>query len=114
LFSHSVGNRNLFNYAIRLYIQKTKLIVNFDNDDLAEIISSKNALKNIQINQKLLPNKTVTDDVIDKNTIHRKVNMVDLELALSHMFREEIPQMKRIQGESYTALVQWLTVLTKV
>ncbi|UJR23754.1 hypothetical protein I4U23_026731 [Adineta vaga] len=48
-----------------------------------------------------------------RNTSRRKVNMVDLELVLSHMFRQEIPQMKDIQGQAYHALIQWLTVLIK-
>ncbi|CAF4676541.1 unnamed protein product, partial [Rotaria magnacalcarata] len=55
-----------------------------------------------------------TDEIDDNSTVYRKVNMVDLELALSYMFREEVPQMKDIQGKAYDALVQWLSVLTKV
>jgi hypothetical protein len=112
--SNSGANRNLFNYAIRSYIHKTNSIPNFNNDDLKELISSKNALINTEKDRKLVQNQNIPDDIIDKNTIHLKVNMVDLELALSHMFREEIPHMKSIKGERYDALVQWLTVLTKV
>jgi hypothetical protein len=59
-------------------------------------------------------NKNITDDIRDKNTIYQKVNMIDLESALSYMFRQEIPQMNYIKGEAYNALVQWLTVLIKV
>jgi hypothetical protein len=112
--SENSGNRNLFNHAIRTYIHKTKCIDNFDDRDLEEIILSKNALKNAETKQKLAQNKNQKDEVVDKNTIYRKVNMIDLELALSHMFRQEIPQMKEIQGETYDALVHWLTILTKV
>jgi hypothetical protein len=50
----------------------------------------------------------------DKNVAQQKLNMVDLETALSYMLRREIPRTKEIQGESYDALVQWLDVLIKV
>jgi len=112
--SENVDNRNLFNSAIRSYIHKTKSIDNFDDQEFEEIIQSKNALKNTEKKQKLIQNNNLTDDIRDKNTIHRKVHMIDLELALSYMFRQEIPQIEDIHGETYNALVQWLTVLTKV
>ncbi|CAF3452954.1 unnamed protein product [Rotaria sp. Silwood1] len=111
--SNNIDYRDLFNNAIRLYINKTKYIENFDDRDFEEVILSKNALKNTETKQKLAQNKNVTDEILDKNTIYRKVNMIDLELALSYMFREEVPQTKEIHGEAYDALVQWLTVLTK-
>jgi hypothetical protein len=110
--SENIDNRNLFNYAIRSYIHKTKSINNFDDHEFEEIIQSKNALKNAEKKQKLVLQNN--NNLTDKNIIHRKVNMIDLELALSYMFREEIPQMKNIHGETYNTLVQWLTVLTKV
>ena len=104
----------MFNHAIRSYIHKTKSIDNFDDHDFEEIILSRNALKAAAVKRNIAKNKRIMDDNIDKDTIHRKVNMIDLELALSHMFRQEIPQTKEIQGEKYDALVHWLTVLTKV
>lgn len=64
--------------------------------------------------QKLAKQQKLMEENIDRDTVHSKVNMVDLELALSHMFRDEVPQMKQIRGEAYDALVKWLTVLTKV
>ncbi|CAF0852105.1 unnamed protein product [Rotaria sordida] len=112
--SNNIDYHDLFNNAIRSYIQQTKYIKNFDDREFEEIILSKNALKNAEMQQKLVQKKNVTDEILDKNTIYRKVNMVDLELALSYMFREEVPQIKEIYGEAYDALVQWLTVLTKV
>ncbi|CAF0743247.1 unnamed protein product [Rotaria sordida] len=111
--SNNIDNHDLFNNAIRSYIQQTKYIENFDDREFEEIILSKNALKNAEMQQKLVQKKNVTDEILDKNTIYRKVNMVDLELALSYMFREEVPQIKEIYGDAYDALVQWLTVLTK-
>jgi hypothetical protein len=110
----NIDHRNLFNYAIRSYIHKTKSIDNFNDHDFEEIILRKNAIQNAEIKQKLIKNNNITDDIRDKNTIHQNVNMIDLELVLSYMFRQEIPQVKNIQGESYNALVQWLTILTKV
>jgi len=104
----------LFNDAIRLYIRKTKYIDNFDDHDFEEVIRSRNALRAAVTKQQIVRNKNGIDDNIDKDRIRRKINMIDLELALSYMFRQEIPQMKEIQGEAYDALVQWLTVLTKV
>jgi len=112
--AQNISSRNSFSYAIRSYIHKTKSIENFDDHDFEEIIQSKNVLKNVQTKQKLNMNKNITDDVRDKNTIYQKVNMIDLESALSYMFRQEIPQMNYIKGEAYNALVQWLTVLIKV
>ncbi|CAF2870317.1 unnamed protein product [Rotaria sp. Silwood2] len=111
--SKNIDYRNLFNNAIRSYIHKTNYIENFDDLDFEKVILSKNALKNTETKQKIARNKNVTDEILDKNTIYRKVNMVDLELALSYMFREEVPQMKEIHGEAYDALLQWLTILTK-
>jgi len=112
--SENIDHRNLFNSAIRSYIHKTKSIDNFDDHEFEEIIQIKNALKNAEKNRKSLQNNNLTDNIRDKNPIHQKVNMIDLELALSYMFRQEIPQIKDIHGETYNALVQWLTVLTKV
>lgn len=106
--TNNIDNRNLFNYAIRSYIHQTKSLDNFDNDDIKEII---------QVNQKITQmnnNNNLTDDIRDKNTIHRKIHIIDLELALSYMLRHEIPQIEDIQGEAYRALSQWLTLLAKV
>lgn len=114
--TNNTTNRNLFNYLIRSYIHQTKVVDNFDNDDLKEIIQNKNVLKNAQANQQLVQmNKNnLTDDIRDKNTIYQKVHIVDLEFALSYMLRQEIPQLEDIHGEAYHALSQWLTVLTRV
>jgi hypothetical protein len=113
-YSNNASHRELFNDAIRLYIHKTKYIDNFDDRDFEEVIRSRNALRVAVTKQPIVLNKNGIDDNIDKDRIRRKINMVDLELALSYMFRQEIPQMKEIQGEAYDALVHWLTVLTKV
>ncbi len=64
--------------------------------------------------------KNSNQDVVESNNIaendivQQKVNMVDLETALSYMLRREISRMKQIQGETYDALVHWLNVLVKV
>lgn len=107
--------RNVFSNAIQSYIDQKKLLNTSVETVLQEIIQGRNALKNAQIEQESAKmNESLTDEIRDKNTIHQKVNMIDLELALSHMFRQEIPQAEDIRGEAYDALVQWLTVLTKV
>ncbi|CAF1093850.1 unnamed protein product [Adineta steineri] len=106
-------NRNLFHSAIQSYIDKTKSITDFDDHEYEEMMTSLYKLKSKEIERKRVKEQNSIDNDIDKNTVHRKVNMVDLELALSHIIRQEIPQMKKIQGEAYTALVQWLTVLVK-
>jgi hypothetical protein len=51
---------------------------------------------------------------MEKNVVQEKINMIDLETALSYMLRREISRMREIQGEAYDALVHWLIVLTKV
>ncbi|CAF3326317.1 unnamed protein product [Rotaria socialis] len=109
----NIDTRNSFNNGIRSFIHRTHSIDDFDDHDLEEVILRKNALKNADKNQRVTHNKTITDDIGDNSTVHRKVNMVDLELALTYMFRTEVPQMKDIQGKAYDALVQWLSVLTK-
>lgn len=48
------------------------------------------------------------------NTDSKKVNMLDMETALSYMLRREIPRIRQIQGETYDALIHWLTILVKV
>lgn len=113
-FAKSVDYQNLFNNAIRSYIKKTKSIDNFDDHELQETVLSKNVLKHAEFKLKSAQNKNMVDDILDKNTTYAKVNMVDLEIALSYMFRQEVSQMENIQGEIYNSLVQWLTVLIKV
>lgn len=104
----------MFNYAIRSYIHQRKSIDNFDDRDLEEIIVSRNALKEtdgnkdaIQANNRIIP-------LANSNIDFKKVNMVDMETALSYMLRREIPRTKQIQGETYDALVHWLNILVKV
>ena len=98
-----------FNVAIRSYMNETKSLEHFDHREFEEIILSKNALRKAEKEQKMAKNKNVT-----QNAFHRPVTMVDLELALVHMFRREIPQQTVIRAEAYDALVQWLMILTKV
>jgi len=112
--SENIGSRNLFNYAIRSYIHERKCIDNFDDRDLEEIILSRNALKNAETLKKSTLNEKETNDVVEKNSAHQKINMVDLETALSYMLRREIPRIKEIQGATYDALLHWMHVLTKV
>ena len=109
--TNNTGSRNLFNYLIRSYIHQTKSIENFDNDDIKEIIESKNAQAKQQLTQ---INNNLTDEIRDKDTIYRRMHYIDFESALSYMFRYEVPQIEELRGEAYRALVQWLTVLTKV
>ena len=106
LSSDHIGHRNRLNYAVRSYIHQHQSIENFDDRDLEEIILSKNALK-IGDSKKLEHLENITSN-------QQRVNMVDLEVALSYMLRREIPRLKEIQGETYDALVHWLLVLTKV
>ena len=94
------------NYAIRSYVHKSKCIDNFDDRDLEEIIHSKNALKKSEVKG----TKEVQGAVVE----NQKLNMVDLETALSYMLRREVPRIKMIYGETYDALLHWLIVLTKV
>ncbi len=108
--SENIDKRNLFYNIIRSYINETISPDHFDGQDLKEIIP----INNIETKQNLSQKNNIPDDVRDQNTTHRKVNMIDLELVLSYMFRQEISQMQDIQGEAYNALVQWLTVLIKV
>ena len=103
-----------FNVAIRSYIDETKSLDRFDQREFEEIILSKNVLRKAEKKQKMADNKSATDDALHRKVLHRPVNMVDLEMALFHMFRREIPQRAVIRGETYDALVQWLTVLVKV
>lgn len=107
--------RNVFHNAIQSHIDQRKLLNTSVDSVLQEIIQSRNALQNAQSQQESAKlNESLTDEIRDRSTIHQKVNMIDLELALSHMFRQEIPQAEDIHGEAYDALAQWLTVLTKV
>jgi len=94
------------NYAIRTYIHEKKAIENFDDNDLEEIIESKNALNNAET----IKNENKPNVDIDE----QKINMLDLETALSYMLRKEIPRMKEIQGDSYDSLIHWINVLVKV
>ena len=56
----------------------------------------------------------MNQNLTEKQAVVRAVKMIDLELALFHMFRREIPLVLSIQGEHYDTLVHWLSVLTKV
>lgn len=94
------------NYAIRTYIHEKKAIENFDDNDLEEIIESKNALNNAEA----IKNENKPNVDIDE----QKINMLDLETALSYMLRKEIPRMKEIQGDAYDSLIHWINVLVKV
>jgi len=94
------------NYAIRTYIHEKKAIENFDDNDLEEIIESKNALNNAET----IKNENKPNVDIDE----QKINMLDLETALSYMLRKEIPRMKEIQGDAYDSLIHWINVLVKV
>ncbi|CAF3888952.1 unnamed protein product [Rotaria magnacalcarata] len=85
----NIDTGNLFNNAIRSFIHRTNFIDDFDDHDLEEVILRKNALKNAEKKQRVTENKIKTDEIDDNSTVYRKVNMVDLELALSYMFREE-------------------------
>jgi len=94
------------NYAIRTYVHEKKAIENFDDNDLEEIIESKNALNNAET----IKNENKPNVDIDE----QKINMLDLETALSYMLRKEIPRMKEIQGDAYDSLIHWINVLVKV
>lgn len=97
-----VNSRQFFKELILSYVQEQNLIDHFQIDiprTTSQPISTQ-------------PN--VLDDTRDQFTVHKKIHMLDLELALSYMFRYEIPQADRIQGSAYTALKQWLNVLIKV
>ena len=109
--SDTVGNRNRFNYAIRSFIHKGRYIENFDDRDLEEIIRSKNPTA--AVGNKREFNQEPADHA-DPKTTPGKINMVDLETALSYMLRRDIPRVKEIQGEVYDALLHWLIVLNKV
>lgn len=108
LTNDSVDHRQLFNRAIRSYIQTSKAIDDFDDHLWEEISLRKAALKNTAKEPKMNQNLT------EKQAIARAVKMIDLELALLHMFRREIPLVQSIRGELYDALVHWLSILTKV
>lgn len=113
--SANVVYRTAFNHIIRSYIHEKKLVKTFNDKDFQDVIDGKNALEDARLHQQSAKaNDNFTDEIRDKNTVHQKVNMIDLEVALSYMFRQEIPQIEDIRGEPYDALVQWLTVLTKV
>jgi hypothetical protein len=75
---------------------------------------SKNALKNAEILKNSNQDNKEINDGTEENISQQKVNMLDMETALSYMLRREIPRMKQIQGEPYDALVHWLNVLVKV
>ena len=55
-----------------------------------------------------------TTKAAHSNVFVQKVNMIDLESALSYMLRHEVSRTKIINRSSYEALVQWLTVLVRV
>lgn len=96
-------------------IHEKNLIKTVTDPPIKDMIDGKTVLEDAQLRQQVLTkNENITDEIRDQNTVHKKVNMIDLELALSYMFRQEIPQLEDIRGEAYDALVQWLTVLTKV
>lgn len=110
--SATIGSRNAFNYAIRSYIHQKNSIDNFNDQDLEEIIASRNALREAE--QKEIIRRNQTNSTKDDEVIQMKVNMFDIETALSYMLRGEIPRTKQIQGETYDALVNWLSMLAKV
>lgn len=116
--SNVTDERSMIVNAIRLYLHMTRDIPSFDDRDFNEVARRRRALeKAIQKairKRKLALSRNMTDEIRDKGTIHTRVNMVDLELALKYMFNEEIPEIEEIQGEAYDALVNWLTVLNKV
>lgn len=64
--------------------------------------------------QKEIIRRNQTNSTKDDEVIQMKVNMFDIETALSYMLRGEIPRTKQIQGETYDALVNWLSMLAKV
>ena len=101
-------HRQIFNRAIRSYLQRTRAIVGFDDYLWEEISLSKRALKNTAKEQNL------TELIAEERAMPRPVKMIDLELALFHMLRREVPLVQYIYGELYDALVQWLSILTKV
>ena len=105
----TVGSRNAFNYAIRSYIHQKNSIDNFDDQDLEEIIASRNALREAENKELIRRNQTMSAK--DDEVIFMKVNMFDIETALSYMLRGEIPRTKQIQGETYDALANWLNML---
>lgn len=113
-FSENVGNRNLFNYAIRSFIHEGGYIENFNDRDLEEILLSRKALKNAETKTVSNKKNEDTNTVASKIKVNQKLSMVDLETALSYILRREIPRIPEIRGESFDALSKWLTVLTKV
>ena len=52
--------------------------------------------------------------IIIQSNFNQRINMVDLETALSYMLRREIPRIQEIQHETFDALVHWLNVLVQV
>ena len=90
------------------------MIDNFDDKDLEDIIQSKNALKNAEALKNSKQDTVKENNPADNNIAQEKLNMVDLETALSYMLRREIPRLKLIQGETFDALLHWLNVLVKV
>jgi hypothetical protein len=88
---------------------------NFDEQEWEDIMFNRQLLKNAEVRNKLDQQTSIVQETsIDIQTNPRKMNMIDLELALFHMFRQEIPLLRHIRDEAYNALVQWLLVLTKV
>ncbi len=71
-------------------------------------------MKNGEIQKEAKLDNKNTHDVEDTNILPQKINMVDLETALSYMLRREIPRTLQIEGEAYDTLIHWLTVLSKV
>lgn len=112
-FSSDADNRGLFNTAIRLYIHQTNNITNFNGQEFDAMDQVRKALHSEQLARQSVKNREYIEENIGRNTTRRKVNMVDLELALSHMFRQEVPQFKSVRGRAYDALIQWITILTK-
>jgi len=97
-----LNSRQFFKELILSYVQQQNLIDNFQIDIP------------LTTSQSISTQPNILDDTRDQFTVHKKIHMLDLELALSYMFRYEIPQADRIQGAAYTALKQWLNVLVKV
>lgn len=114
LFITRTGYRNLYNQLIRSYVTGKHLVDTNIDEEFQETNIRKNFIKNDDQHQsasalyKIAPEETV------QTLKNEKLNMLDLETGLSYMLRREIPRIKEIQGETYTALINWLTVLNKV
>ena len=110
----NIGIRNSLNQAIRTYVREKRLIENFSDDEMERMTLGKEALINAEMKKNAYAQKQEKSDDRTDKAKNNQLTMVDLETALSYMLRREIPRMKEIQGETYDALVNWITVLHKV